>query len=182
MLSFNHRVLVRKYKVWKLSNETGFLITKVFIFFKHQCYPLQNSFFEQLHTNKDIVSTFGSSAGSLQLVWYSACLLQSKKTSVFIFLTELPMSKISLVVWWQVMNYGFFNMILRPRGKVRRGTLWALLDQRKLEWANRISNQCWFFWQKANLLKGRHFGTLENIEKSLTDMLKIIPVEDFQRC
>ena len=37
-----------------------------------------------------------------------------------------------------------FNTILRPRGKVRRGTLWALLDQRKLEWANLRSNQYWF--------------------------------------
>ena len=33
-----------------------------------------------------------------------------------------------------------------------------------------------------NLIKGRHFGTLENIQKSVTDMMKPIPVEDFQRC
>ena len=33
-----------------------------------------------------------------------------------------------------------------------------------------------------NVLKGRHIGTLENIEKSVTDMLKTKPVEDFQRC
>lgn len=33
-----------------------------------------------------------------------------------------------------------------------------------------------------NVLKGRHFGTLENIQKSVTDMLKTISVEDFQRC
>ena len=33
-----------------------------------------------------------------------------------------------------------------------------------------------------NVLKGRHFETLENIQKSVTDMLKTIPVEDFQRC
>ena len=30
--------------------------------------------------------------------------------------------------------------------------------------------------------KGRHFGTLENIQKNVTDMLKTIPVKDFQRC
>ena len=32
------------------------------------------------------------------------------------------------------------------------------------------------------VLKGHHFGTLENIQNSVTDMLKTIPVEDFQRC
>ena len=30
--------------------------------------------------------------------------------------------------------------------------------------------------------KGRHFGTVENIEKAVTDQLKAIPVSDFQRC
>ena len=38
------------------------------------------------------------------------------------------------------------------------------------------------FVSKKNVLKGRQFGTLENIQKSVTDMLKTIPVEDFQRC
>ena len=33
-----------------------------------------------------------------------------------------------------------------------------------------------------NLLKKCHFGTLENIQKSVRDMLKTIPIEDFQRC
>ena len=33
-----------------------------------------------------------------------------------------------------------------------------------------------------NILKGRYFGTLENIQKSAMNMLKIISVEDFQRC
>ena len=28
-------------------------------------------------------------------------------------------------------------------------------------------------------LKGRHFGTVENIEKSVTDQLKAVPVSDF---
>ena len=62
------------YDVFKLSNETDFLFTKVFIFFKHQCHPLQNGSLGQLHTNGDIVPTYGSSAGSLQLVWSSASL------------------------------------------------------------------------------------------------------------
>ena len=31
-------------------------------------------------------------------------------------------------------------------------------------------------------LKGRHFGMVENIEKAVTDQLKVIPVSDFQRC
>ena len=31
-------------------------------------------------------------------------------------------------------------------------------------------------------LKGRHFGTVENIENAVTDQLKAIPVSDYQRC
>jgi len=31
-------------------------------------------------------------------------------------------------------------------------------------------------------LKGRHFRTVENIEKAVTDQFKAIPVSDFQRC
>ena len=43
---------------------------------------------------------------------------------------------------------------------------------------------CDFFlfpWLK-NHLKGRHFGTLDNIQKSVTDELKGIPAEAFQHC
>ena len=40
-----------------------------------------------------------------------------------------------------------------------------------------------FLFQKLKFyLKGRHFGTVENIEKAVTDQLKAIPVSDFQRC
>jgi len=35
---------------------------------------------------------------------------------------------------------------------------------------------------KSNHLKGRHFGTLDNIQKSVTDELKGIPAEAFQHC
>ena len=31
-------------------------------------------------------------------------------------------------------------------------------------------------------LKGRHFGTVENIDKAVTDQLKAIPVSDYQCC
>jgi len=31
-------------------------------------------------------------------------------------------------------------------------------------------------------LKGRHFWTVENIEKAVTDQQKAIPVSDYQRC
>jgi len=31
-------------------------------------------------------------------------------------------------------------------------------------------------------LKGHHFGTVENIEKAVTDQLKAIPVSDYQCC
>ena len=31
-------------------------------------------------------------------------------------------------------------------------------------------------------LKERHFGTVENIEKAVSDQLKAIPVSDYQRC
>jgi len=43
---------------------------------------------------------------------------------------------------------------------------------------------CDFFlfpWLK-NHLKGRHFGTLDNIQTSITDELKGIPAETFQHC
>ena len=58
--------------MWQKSNETDFLFTEVFIFFKRQCYPFQNSSLGQLHTDGDVVPTFVSSAGSLQPVWSSA--------------------------------------------------------------------------------------------------------------
>jgi len=38
------------------------------------------------------------------------------------------------------------------------------------------------FPQLKNHLKGRHFGTLDNIQKSVTDELKSIPAEAFQHC
>ena len=38
------------------------------------------------------------------------------------------------------------------------------------------------FPKLKHVLKGRHFGTLENIQKTVTDQLKAIPIEDFQRC
>ena len=43
---------------------------------------------------------------------------------------------------------------------------------------------CEFFLfpKVKDVLKRRHFGTLENIQKSVADMLKTIPAEDFQRC
>ena len=31
-------------------------------------------------------------------------------------------------------------------------------------------------------LKGRHFGTLQNIQKTVTDLLKSIPASEFQHC
>ena len=44
-------------------------------------------------------------------------------------------------------------------------------------------NPCDFFLfpKLKNVLKGRHFGTVENIQKIVTDMLRAIPVEAFQR-
>ena len=38
------------------------------------------------------------------------------------------------------------------------------------------------FPQLKNHFKGRHFGTLDNIQKSITDELKGIPAEAFQHC
>ena len=64
------------YEVWQKSNETDFLFIKVLIVFKHQCYSLQNSSLGQLHTDGDVVLTFGSSVGILQPVWSSACPLR----------------------------------------------------------------------------------------------------------
>ena len=53
-------IYVCMYEVWYKINETDFLFTKVSIFFKHHCYPLQNSYLGQLYTNGDIVPTFGN--------------------------------------------------------------------------------------------------------------------------
>jgi len=38
------------------------------------------------------------------------------------------------------------------------------------------------FLRLKNHLKGRHFGTLDNIQKRVTDELKGIPAEAFQHC
>jgi hypothetical protein len=38
------------------------------------------------------------------------------------------------------------------------------------------------FPRLKNHLKGRHFGSLDNIQKSVTDELKGIPAEAFQHC
>jgi len=38
------------------------------------------------------------------------------------------------------------------------------------------------FPRLKNHLKGRHFGTLDNIQKVVTDELKGIPAEAFQHC
>jgi len=38
-----------------------------------------------------------------------------------------------------------------------------------------------FSWLKAHL-KGRHFGTFDNIQRRVTDELKGIPAETFQHC
>jgi len=46
-----------------------------------------------------------------------------------------------------------------------------------------LSTCDFFLFPKLKLhLKGRHFGTVENIEKAVTDQLKVIPVSDYQRC
>ena len=47
-----------------------------YLFF--QCYALQNRSLGELHTDGDVVPTFGSGTGSLQSVWSSACLLKSE--------------------------------------------------------------------------------------------------------
>ena len=47
----------------------------------------------------------------------------------------------------------------------------------------RISVPDFFLFPRLqNHLKGRHFGTLDNIQKSVTDELKGIPAEAFQPC
>ena len=38
------------------------------------------------------------------------------------------------------------------------------------------------FPRLKNQLKGRHFGTLDNIQKNVTDELEGIPAEAFQHC
>ena len=38
------------------------------------------------------------------------------------------------------------------------------------------------FPKRKFYLKGRHFGTVENTEKTVTDQLKATPVSNLQRC
>jgi len=46
-----------------------------------------------------------------------------------------------------------------------------------------ISPWDFFLFPKLKFrLKGRHFVTVENIQKAVTDQLKAIPVSDYQRC
>jgi hypothetical protein len=54
-----------------------FLLTMNFILFTNQGYPLQNSYFGQLHSDGDVVSIFRSSTGRLLLEYLSARRLRS---------------------------------------------------------------------------------------------------------
>ena len=49
------------YQVWQENNETDFSFTNDFISSKYQCYHHQNSTLGQLHTDGDVVLSFGSS-------------------------------------------------------------------------------------------------------------------------
>jgi hypothetical protein len=57
--------------VCQKSNETDFLLTRNFILFTNQGYPLQNSS-GQLHSDGGFFSIVRSSAGRLLLVYLSA--------------------------------------------------------------------------------------------------------------
>ena len=48
----------------------------------------------------------------------------------------------------------------------------------------RVLNPCDFFLFPSlkKCLKGRHFGTWNNIQKTATDLLKSIPASEFPRC
>ena len=87
----------------------------------------------------------------------------------------------------------FFNTILRPRGKVRREhcELSSTKESSNEQIEDQINADLFFIFRKRqivlfpklkNVLKGRHFRILENIQKSVMNMLKTIPVEDFQHC
>jgi len=71
------RQTLTNYVVWQKSNENDFLLTKNFILFTNQGYPLQNSSLGQLHSDGCVVSIVRSSAGRLLLVYLSARRLRS---------------------------------------------------------------------------------------------------------
>ena len=76
-------------------NHTPFLfIYQSFYFFKHKCYPFQNSSLGQLHTDGDVFPSFGSSAGSLQLVWSSACPLHPWQSFLYKGVLEMLRKRI----------------------------------------------------------------------------------------
>ena len=45
------------------------------------------------------------------------------------------------------------------------------------------SESVWLLFPKVKFhLNGRHFGTVDNIQKVVTDQLRALPLEDFQHC
>ena len=119
---------VQTYKVCKLSNETDFL-----------CFSNINVIpFTPMET------LFPLLVAALEVNWYGlqhVCYNRKNKCFDLDRITNEEDFFIRVITGDELW---IFNTILRSRGKVRRGTLWALLGQRKLEWANRRSNQCWF--------------------------------------
>jgi len=63
--------------MWQKSNETDFILTKNFIHYTNQRYPLRNSSLGQLHSDGGVVSIVRNSAGRLLLEHLSARLLRS---------------------------------------------------------------------------------------------------------
>ena len=174
--------------MWQKSNETDFLFTKVFIFFKHQCWPLQNSSLGQLHIDGDDVPTFGSSAGSLQPVWSSACPLHSLP-SYFIKMSLEGSGKGSFASDQTFRTNGCSIMTMLH--VTLRSLSQKFWPQKAFQWLpsppiHLTSAPDFFLFSKLkNVLKGLNFGNLENIleyQKSSTSMLismSVTPLPSF---
>ena len=97
---------------------------------------------------------------------------------VLIFWTALRGSQNSSVALSQVMNLGFWSTTPRQNAKVGRE---KHSYGSSAPYSQDLSPCDFFLFPRLkNHLKGRHFGSLDNIQKSVTDELKGIPAEAFQ--
>ena len=158
-------------KVMKLI----FYLSKFLFFFKYQCYLLQNIFLGQLHTNGD-VPTFGSSAeSSTGMVLSMSVTLMTK----FFMKTSLKGSEKESFAWDQTLQ---MNASSRQRPLSNWPLHYRIFYLKSIPVVSQPPHLTSapvtfsFFRKLKNIIKGHH----PNIQKSVTNVLKTLFVEDFQ--
>ena len=157
------------------SNETDFLFTKV-LFFKHQCYPLQNSSLGQPHSHGDVLPTFG--------------MVFSTSVALFCMFSKVPN--------WRPLSI-FLSLGKKKKSqKLRSGEGGWGTTGMPFEVKNSVTGEGSVTWDvvmmdhpfacKVRSLANGPFSKpfkdvlIKKLVTSVTDILKTIPVEDFQRC